>query len=124
MTPLERTSVKFHPKILLREYSGSSVNDTIQEKDLVMLVLSKLPQEYHNLVTTLETLEEEKLTWDYIRDRLLAEYERKVSIKQQQKHKNPHDALYVGGGSQGGGGNDFQENLTVNLSLSATIAKK
>ena len=30
MTPSERTSVKFHPKILLREYSGSSVNDTVQ----------------------------------------------------------------------------------------------
>ena len=28
---LQRLSVKFHPKILSREYSGSSVNDTVQK---------------------------------------------------------------------------------------------
>ena len=54
-----------------------ALDDAPPEKELVMILLSSLPKEYNNLITTLETLKEEKLTWDYVRDRIITEYERK-----------------------------------------------
>ena len=48
-----------------------SLNDRVSEKDLVMVLLSSLPDHYNTLLTTLETLDEERLTWQYVRDRLL-----------------------------------------------------
>ena len=52
-----------------------SLGDALLEKDLVMILLSSLPEEYNNLITTLETLKDEQLTWEYVRDRVLAEFE-------------------------------------------------
>ena len=43
------------------------------EKDLVIILISSLPDDYNFLITALETIAEEKLTWDYVRDRLLHE---------------------------------------------------
>ena len=82
-----------------------ALDDMVSEKDLVMILISSLPEDFNNLITTLETLQEEKLTWDYVRDRVLTEFERKESSKQQIK--GPQDALFVGGSQ---GGNRFNRN--------------
>ena len=76
-----------------------SLDDAVSEKYLVMILLSSVPDDYNNLLTTLETLEEEKLTWDYVRDRLLTEFERRIGV--QKKTTDPHEALFVGGGHGG-----------------------
>ena len=39
-----------------------ALDDAVLEKDLVMILISSLPEDYNNLITTLETLPEEKLT--------------------------------------------------------------
>ena len=54
-----------------------ALDDQVQEKDLVMILMSSLPESYNNLITTLETLDESKLTWEYVRDRIVTEHERK-----------------------------------------------
>jgi hypothetical protein len=56
-----------------------SLDDPVSEKDLVMVLLSSLPDHYNTLLTTLETLDEKRLTWQYVRDRLLTEFERRKS---------------------------------------------
>ena len=53
-----------------------AVEDPVDEKDLVMILISSWPSEYNNLITTLETLSDDKLTWNYVRDRAIAEYDR------------------------------------------------
>ena len=50
-----------------------AVEDPVQEKDLVIILISSLPDEYNYLITALETIAEDKLTWDYVRDRLIYE---------------------------------------------------
>ena len=71
-----------------------SLDDAVTEKDLVMILISSLPERYNNLITTLETLKEEKLSWDYVRDRLLTEYERQCVGNEERKEV--HDALLAG----------------------------
>eukprot|EP00794_Sanderia_malayensis_P015395 gene15395-biopygen12818 len=44
-----------------------AVDDAIVEKDLVIILISSLPEEYNYLITALETIAEDKLTWDYVR---------------------------------------------------------
>ena len=77
-----------------------ALDDAVQEKDLVMILISSLPDEYNNLITAMETLKEEKLTWCYVRDRLLSEYARKRGVVDDSgcddKENNP-DALFTGG---------------------------
>ena len=53
-----------------------AVGDPVTEKDLVIILINSLPDDYNFLITALETIAEEKLTWDYARDRLLHEYEK------------------------------------------------
>ena len=77
-----------------------AVDDAPLEKDLVYTLLNSLSEEYNHLITTLETLPKEKLTWDYVRDRLLAEFERNKGEQEKKDEKgsgNPHDALFCGG---------------------------
>ena len=74
------------------------LDDPVVEKDLVMILLSSLPEDYNNLLTTLETLEEQKLTWEYVRDRLISEFERR-KVNTIEKKKGIEDALFVGGNS-------------------------
>ena len=59
-------------------------------------------------------MKQEKLTWDYVRDRVSAEFERKKSEKQQLQPntKSPHDALFTSGGK--GGGSKFSKNENNN----------
>ena len=91
-----------------------SLGDALLEKDLVMILLSSLPEEYNNLITTLETLKDEQLTWEYVRDRVLAEFERRKSFE-QSKVKSDDNALFSGAAGSSGfsksnwkgtGGND------------------
>lgn len=69
-----------------------AVGDPIEEKDLVIILISSLTEDYNHLITALETIAEDRLSWVYVRDRVLHEYEklhgstevttnRKVSIR-------------------------------------------
>jgi len=49
----------------------SALEDPVQEKDVVIILISSLTDEYNYLITALETIAEDKLTWDYVRDRNL-----------------------------------------------------
>ena len=74
------------------------VEDPVAENDLVMILLSSLPPDYNNLLTTLETLNEERLTWNwnYVRDRLVTEFDRRnSSVTDVCDAMN--NALFVGG---------------------------
>ena len=48
-----------------------AINDPVVEHDLVIILISSLPQEFNYLITALETIAESTLTWDYVRDRLI-----------------------------------------------------
>ena len=75
-----------------------SIDDPVRDKDLVMILISSLPPEYNNLITTLETLKADNLTWNYIRDRLINEYDRKKSAGDNSNS----DALFTSGGNRTG----------------------
>ena len=70
-----------------------ALDDSVLEKDLVMILISSLPEEYNNLITALETLKDDKLTWNYVTDRIINEYERKKGGDVKQR-KEVHDALF------------------------------
>eukprot|EP00794_Sanderia_malayensis_P011639 gene11639-biopygen9313 len=53
-----------------------SVGDPIMEKDLVMILISSLTEDYNHLITALETIAEDRLSWVYVRDRVLHKYEK------------------------------------------------
>jgi hypothetical protein len=72
----------------------SDVDDTVAEKELVYILLSSLPDTYHNMITTLETLTPEKLTWEYVTDRLLHDFAR----RKESKKSATDSALLAGGG--------------------------
>ena len=78
-----------------------SLDDIVAEKDLVMILLKSLPKSYHNLITALESLKLEDLTWEYVRDRVLTEYERRIDNRRSSSsgryNDGPFDALYAGG---------------------------
>jgi hypothetical protein len=83
-----------------------SVEDPVRDKDLVKILITSLPPEYNNLLTTLETLKAEALTWNYIRDRLINEYDRKKSASGNQSNS---EALLTHGGNRGAGGGNSQQ---------------
>ena len=69
-----------------------AINDEVAGKFLVMILISSLPNEYNNLITTLETMAEYKLSWTYVRDRVIHEYDRKIGGGNQKE--TPQDALF------------------------------
>ena len=76
-----------------------SVGNPVEENDLAMILITSLPDSYNNLVTALETLKPEQLTWCYVRDRVLSEYERrKGELKPWNKSD---DAMLIGGSGSG-----------------------
>ena len=79
-----------------------ALNDPVSEKDLVMILISSLPEDYNNLVTALETLQIEQLTWNYVRDRVMSEYLRKKGDDVSSR-KTSQDALYTHQHNNGGG---------------------
>ena len=50
------------------------MDDPIAEKDLVIILISRLPDEHNYSITGLETIAEDKLTWNYVPDRLIHEF--------------------------------------------------
>ena len=72
-----------------------AVDDAPVERDLVYTLLNSLSEEYNHLITTLETLPRERLTWDYVRDRLLAEYERNNSEKEKKDEKGSGNPMML-----------------------------
>ena len=66
-----------------------------------MILFSSLPDDYDHLITTLEALDENqcKLTWDYVRDRLITECERRKKgvARSSVKDLSDQEALYSGG---------------------------
>ena len=79
-----------------------ALDDPVPEKDLVMILISSWPPEYNNLITTLETLEEEKLEWTYVRDRAIAEYER-IKRKHGENSTSRYEALNISVPNKGQG---------------------
>ena len=67
-----------------------AIDDAIVEKDIVILLISSLPDEYNHLITALETLADTNLTWDYVRDRLIHESE-----KMKPDVATTNDALFT-----------------------------
>ena len=72
-----------------------AVGDAVAEKDLVIILISSLPEDYNYLITALETIAEEKLTWDYVRDRLIHEAEKIKLTAGTEKTNACQDALLV-----------------------------
>ena len=68
-----------------------AIDDPIEDKDLVIILLSSLPTEYDYLVTALETMDSTKMTWDYVRDRVINEYEKKHG----ERSRDQSDALFM-----------------------------
>lgn len=74
-----------------------SLDDVQNERDLVFILMSSVPMDrYRNLIATLETIEESRLTWNYVRDRMITEYDR-IMRCEEKKTIPPRiqDALYT-----------------------------
>ena len=76
-----------------------SVDDPIAEKDLVIILISSLPDEYNYLITALETIAEDKLTWNYVRDRLIHEFD-KIQNGKVGKENHTQEALISSRGQE------------------------
>ena len=72
-----------------------SLDDPVQEKDLVMILISSLTDDYNNLITALESLKDAELTWSYVRERVISEFERKKGLPDVGKVKKDIDALFI-----------------------------
>ena len=59
-----------------------AIGDNVSEKDLAIVLLSSLPEDYAQLVTALETATEpDDLTWDMVRDRILKQIREDTNIE-------------------------------------------
>ena len=58
-----------------------AIGDPIAEHDLVIILISSLNEEFNFLITALETIAEENLTFEYVRDRLIHEAEKTSKSK-------------------------------------------
>ena len=68
-----------------------AIDDIISEKDLTIVLISSLLEEYNYLIIILEKMAEDHLNWNDIRDRLIHEREKKKSCENEK----PNDALFV-----------------------------
>ena len=57
----------------------------------MILLVSSLPKKDNYLITALETIAEDHLTWDYVSDRLIHEIEKRKSCEAEK----PKDALFL-----------------------------
>ena len=73
------------------------LDDAVSDKDLVMILISSLPDSYNNLITALETLKQDSLTWTYVRDRVINEFQRRKGEDKKSRDKNLDDALLTHG---------------------------
>ena len=69
----------------------SAIDDEIAEKDLVIFLISSLPEKYNHLITALETIADDHRTWDYVRDRLIIHENEKLS---KIANGNSNNALF------------------------------
>ena len=69
-----------------------SVDDLIAVKDLVIILISSLPDEFNYLITALETIAEDKRTWNYVRDSLIHEFH-KIQNGKVGKESPTHEDL-------------------------------
>ena len=84
--------------------SMKALDDPVSDRDFVMILMSSLPAEYNYLITALETIKEGTLTPNYLRDRLIAKYDRRKA----ERTKKLEEAMYVkshGNGNRGSRGN-------------------
>ena len=65
-----------------------AIDDEIAEKDLVIILISSLPDEYNHLITALEIITDDQLTWDYVRDRLIHESEKLSKVPVQVRNES------------------------------------
>eukprot|EP00795_Rhopilema_esculentum_P012375 gene12375-3031_t len=74
-----------------------AVGDPIKENDLVIILISSLPEEYNHLITTLETIAEERLSWDYVRDRVIYKHDKinNGGVSTTKKEVKIEDALLM-----------------------------
>ena len=73
-----------------------AIDDATTEKDLVIILISGLPGECNYLITALETIVEEKLEWDYVRDRLIHEAQKMSrGLLDSTNPDASHDSLVV-----------------------------
>ena len=91
-----------------------SLDNPISEDDLVMILLSSLSEDYNNLLTTLETLREDQLTWNYVRDRLITEYQRRKPTRSTPKPVTSQDGALLAGNYHNQGGNNRGRNSNHN----------
>ena len=72
-----------------------AVDDAVLEKDLSIILISSLPEEYNYLITALETIADEKLTRNYVQDRLIHEFDKMKNGNAGDKAEgdSSHDAL-------------------------------
>ena len=66
--------------------------DPIADHDLVIIVISSLTEDFNSLITALETIAEDNLTWDYLRDCLSHEAEKMKDAVSKERVK---DALFT-----------------------------
>ena len=63
-----------------------AIGDPIAEHDLVIILISSLTEEFDFLITALETIAEDILTWDYVRDRVIHEADKKKGTAKPKEH--------------------------------------
>lgn len=68
----------------------SEIDHEIAQKDLVIILISSLPEEYIHLITALETAADGHLTWGYVRDRVRHENEKLLKTA----NGNSNNALF------------------------------
>ena len=65
-----------------------AIGDPIAKHDLVVILISSLNDEFNSLITALETIAKDNLTWDYVRDRLIHEAEKNKSASSKDRVKD------------------------------------
>lgn len=66
-----------------------STGAKMEELDVVVHLLLTLPKEYDNLVTALETMDQEKLSLDFVKTRLMDEYNKRTGRSSSSKSSEP-----------------------------------
>ena len=61
-----------------------TIDNRIAEKNVVILLISSLLEEYNYLITALETIAEDQRTCDYVKDRFIHKNGKKKSRKPKE----------------------------------------